>query len=151
MTPPPPTLALSHWTTLSEQEEPETNIYRKKTSKKSVKCSVFWKFTSQLVASFTVSHWWKVLVSSPQRGVVGVEAVVGTVTGCSPRSRDGVSSRGGGLFFWASSFSVSWVYSSFTGSLLCGESEKRKFQYNTWNCSVLKLLFEMITWIDAIF
>ncbi len=55
----------------------------------------------------------------PQRGVVGVEAVVGTVTGCSPRSSDGVSSSGGGLFLWASSLSVSWVCSSFTGSLLC--------------------------------
>lgn len=82
------------------------------------KCPVFLKIHEPTGGCFN-SQSWSVRATS-QRGVVGVEAVVGTVTGCSPRSRDGVSSGGGGLFFWASSFSVSWVYSSFTGSLLCG-------------------------------
>jgi len=43
-----------------------------------------------------------------QTGVEGVGVVVGTVTGWSPRSSVGGASSGwGGLFFWASSFSVS--------------------------------------------
>lgn len=55
--------------------------------------------------------------------MVGVEVVlvlVGTVTVCRPKSKDGLSSTAGDVFFWASSFSLSLVYSSFSGSLLCG-------------------------------
>lgn len=55
-------------------------------------------------------------LGAPQNGVVGVgvgveeEVVVGgTVTVCSPKSKEGVSSSTGELFFWASSFSVSLV------------------------------------------
>lgn len=84
-----------------------------------------------MVAVFTVTDralWISLSLSAVhQRGVVGVEVVVGTVTGCSPRSRDGVSSGGEGLFFWASSFSVSCMYSSFTGSLHCCFGGSRVF------------------------
>lgn len=86
----------------------------------------FWPAASNSISSPAASA-----CGPPQTGVVGAEEedVVGTVTGCSPRSRDVGSSGGVGLFLWASSFSVSWLCSSFSGSLHCHTQRSRMSQH----------------------